>query len=382
MRVEPPPELAELRANLRPFVEAELFPIAAEIDRDGRVPRRAWEALRSQGLLGLLLPAAYGGAEADLPTYCMAMEEVARAHRVFTLLIDATSGLTPVGILRHGTEEQRRRFLPGLAAGTLRAAFGLTEPDAGSDAAAIRTRAEKVAGGWRIQGRKQWISGADEADLVLVMAVTDPAKQGRGRISAFLVERGTPGMTVTRVDRTIGSAAIALADLAFEDCVVPEAALLGTAGEGFGIAMGSLTHGRLGVSAACIGAADRLLGLSVDFAKARHTFGEPLANRQAIQWMLADSAVDIETARALTYDTLRRVAAGTPIGAAASLCKLHCSEMVGRVADRAVQIHGGAGLVRGEELPVERFYRDVRHYRVGEGSSEIQRMLIARELLR
>lgn len=383
MRVEPSDELKELRSQLRPFVEERLFPLAEEIDRSGKVPRAAWDALREQGLLGLLLPPEYGGAGADLPTYCLAMEEVARAHRVFTLLIDATSGLTPVAILRHGTEAQRRRFLPGLCAGTLRCAFALTEPDAGSDAAAIRTRAERApGGGWRIDGRKQWISGGHEADVVMVMAVTDPTKPGaRGRISAFLVERGTPGFSVARVDRTIGSAAIELADLAFDGCVVPEEALLGVEGEGFAIAMGSLIHGRLGVSAACIGAADRLLQMSIEFAKARHTFGKPLADRQAIQWMLADSAVDIETARAFAYETLRNVAAGRETGAAASMCKLYCSEMVGRVADRAVQIHGGAGLVRGA-FPVERFYRDVRHYRVGEGSSEIQRMLIARDLLK
>ena len=380
MRVEPSEELAELRRGLRGFVEAELYPVAEEIDRTGQVPRRAWDLLRDQGLLGLLLPPAHGGAGADLPTYCLAMEEVARAHRVFTLLIDATSGLTPVGILRHGTAAQRERFLPGLCAGTLRAAFGLTEPGCGSDAAALTTRAERVPGGWRIRGRKQWISGAHEADVVMVLAVTDPSRRGRGRISAFLVERGTPGMAVTRVDTTLGSAAIALADLAFEDCVVPEEALLGAEGEGFAIAMGSLTHGRLGVSAACIGAADRLLGMSVDFARTRQTFGAPLSDRQAIQWMLADSAVEIETARALTYDTLRNLALGRDIGTAASMCKLYCSEMVGRVADRAVQVHGGAGLVRGD-FPVERFYRDVRHYRIGEGSSEIQRMLIARALL-
>jgi acyl-CoA dehydrogenase len=334
MRTEPSEELAELRVQLRAFVEAELFPIAEEIDRTGQVPRRAWDLLREQGLLGLLLPPAYGGAEADLPTYYMAMEEVARAHRVFTLLIDATSGLTPVGILRHGTEEQRQRYLPGLWSGTMRAAFGLTEPDCGSDAAALKTRAEPVPGGWRINGRKQWISGAHEADVVMVMAVTDPTKRGQGRISAFLAERGTPGMDVTRVDTTIGSAAIELADLALDDCIVPESALLGKAGNGFAIAMGSLTHGRLSVSASCIGAADRLLGMSIDFAKARHTFGAPLSDRQAVQWMLADSAVEIETARAFTYDTLRNHAAGRDIGPAASMCKLYCSEMVGRVADR------------------------------------------------
>ena len=184
---------------------------------------------------------------------------------------------------------------------------------------------------------------------------------------------------MTRVDTTIGSEAIKLADLAFDDCFVPDAAVLGEVGAGFGIAMGSLTSGRLGVACSCIGAADRLLEMSVAHAKARHTFGKPLAERQAIQWMLADSATELAATRALVYETLRQASAGAEPRVAGGMCKLYASEMVERVADRAVQIHGGMGLVRG--FPVERFYRDVRHYRVGEGASEIQRMLIARDLL-
>ncbi|MDB5376105.1 MAG: acyl-CoA dehydrogenase [Rubritepida sp.] len=380
MRLEPSEELAELRGQVRRFVEDKLDPIAAEIDRSGEVPDVAWTLLREQGWLGLLLPAEAGGGGADLMTYCLVMEEVARSHRVFTLILDATSGLTPLGILHHGSQAQKDRWLRGLTEGTLRAAFGLTEPDAGSDAAAMRTKAERVPGGWKINGRKHWISGGHVADVVMVMAVTDPEKRARGGIGAFLVERGTPGFEVTRVDTTIGSEAIKLGELTFTDCVVPDEALLGDPGQGFAIAMGSLTNGRLGVSAACIGAADRLLSLAVEHAKQRVTFGKPLAERQAIQWMLADSAMEIEAARALLYDTLRKVVAGQNFGTLASMCKVVCSEMVGRVADRSVQVHGGMGLVRG--FSVERFYRDIRHYRVGEGASEIQRMLIARDLLK
>jgi acyl-CoA dehydrogenase len=380
MRLEPSEELAELRGQVRRFVEDKLDPIAAEIDRSGEVPDAAWTLLREQGWLGLLLPAEAGGGGADLMTYCLVMEEVARSHRVFTLILDATSGLTPLGILHHGSPAQKDRWLRGLTEGTLRAAFGLTEPDAGSDAAAMRTKAERVPGGWKINGRKHWISGGHVADVLMVMAVTDPEKRARGGIGAFLVERGTPGFEVTRVDTTIGSEAIKLGELTFTDCVVPDEALLGDPGQGFAIAMGSLTNGRLGVSAACIGAADRLLSLAVEHAKQRVTFGKPLAERQAIQWMLADSAMEIEAARALLYDTLRKVVAGQNFGTLASMCKVVCSEMVGRVADRSVQVHGGMGLVRG--FSVERFYRDIRHYRVGEGASEIQRMLIARDLLK
>ena len=373
------PELAEVRAAMRRFAIERLEPIAEEIDRTGEVPAAAIAALRDQGYLGMRLPAEYGGGDFDLATYCLALEEFARSHRVFTLLLDATSGLTPIAIARAGTIEQKRKYVPGLAAGSMSASFALTEPEAGSDSAAIRTRAVRGDGGWILNGRKQYISGAHRAEVVLVIAVTDPARRTRGGITAFLVDRGTPGFTVTRVDTTIGSEAIKLADLAFDDCFVPDAAVLGEVGAGFGIAMGSLTSGRLGVSCSCIGAADRLLEMSVAHAKARHTFGKPLAERQAIQWMLADSATELAAARALVYETLRQASAGAEPSVAGGMCKLYASEMVGRVADRAVQIHGGMGLVRG--FPVERFYRDVRHYRVGEGASEIQRMLIARDLL-
>jgi acyl-CoA dehydrogenase len=374
------PDLAEVRSAMRRFATERLEPLAEEIDRTGDIPEAAIALLRDQGYLGMRLPAEYGGGEFDLATYCLALEEFARSHRVFTLILDATSGLTPIAIARSGSVEQKRKYVRGLATGTLNASFALTEPEAGSDAAAIRTRATRGDGGWILNGRKQYISGAHRADVVLVIAVTDPAKRARGGITALLVDRGTPGFSVTRVDTTIGSEAIKLADIAFEDCFVSDGAVLGEVGAGFGIAMGSLTSGRLGVSCSCIGAADRLIEMSVAHAKARHTFGKPLAERQAIQWMLADSATELASARALVYETLRQANAGTEPTVAGGMCKLYASEMVGRVADRAVQIHGGMGLVRG--FPVERFYRDVRHYRVGEGASEIQRMLIARELFK
>lgn len=374
------PELREVRAVMRRFTTDVLEPIAVEIDRRDDIPESALVALREHGYLGMRLPGAFGGGDHDLATYCLALEEFSRSHRVFTLLLDATSGLCPIAIARAGTAAQKQKYVAGLASGRLRASFALTEPDAGSDAAAIKTRATRADGGWRLSGRKQYISGAHVADVLLVIALTDPAKRARGGITAFLVDRGTPGFTVNRVDTTIGSAAIKLADISFDDCFVADSAVLGEVGAGFAIAMGSLTSGRLGVACSCIGAADRLLEMSVAYAKQRQTFGKPLAERQAVQWMLADSATEIATARALVYEVLRQANAGEEPATAAGMCKLYCSEMVGRVADRAVQIHGGMGLVRG--YPVERFYRDVRHYRVGEGASEIQRMLIAREMLK
>lgn len=380
MKLEISPELAELRGVLRRFVTEKLEPIALEIDRTGEVPAGALTLLREQGYLGMRLPAEFGGGGHDLSTFCLVLEEFSRSHRMFTLFLDATSGLNPIAIARYGSAEQKARYVSGLASGHLRASFGLTEPEAGSDSQSMKTRAEKIEGGWRLNGRKHWISGAHVADVVMVMALTDPAKRARGGITAFLIDKGTPGFNVTRVDTTIGSDPIKLAELTIEDCVVPDSAVLGEVGQGFRIAMDSLTSGRLGVACSCLGTADRLIEMSAAFAKQRITFGQPLAERQAIQWMLADSVAELEMARAYTYETLRRVDAGEEVGSAASICKLTCSEMVGRVADRAVQIHGGAGLMRGSV--VERFFRDVRHYRVGEGSSEIQRMLIARDLLR
>lgn len=380
MRLDLSPEHAELRTALRAFTRTKLDPIATEMDRTGEVPDSAIPLLREHGYLGMTLPTEYGGGGVDVGTYCLTLEEFSRSHRMFTLLLDYSTGLCPVGILRFGTDAQKRRWIPGLVSGDLRAAFALTEPEAGSDSAAIRTRAERRPGGWAINGRKHYISGGHNADVLLVIAVTDPERRARGGISAFLVPRGTPGFTVTRIDQTIGSDVVRLGELTFEDCIVPDDALLGAEGDGFRIAMSSLVNGRLGVASSCIGAADKLLDMSVEHAKSRVTFGKPLAERQAIQWMLADSAVELELGRAYLYETLRRVAAGEDVGSAASMCKLYCTEMAGRVADRAVQIHGGMGLVR--SYTVERFFRDLRHYRVGEGSSEVQRMLIARELLK
>ena len=380
MKIELTPELEELRAEVRRFTDRELEPLARLIDSTGEIPQQAWDVMREAGYLGMRLPEEYGGTSASLSQMCIVLEEFSRSHRVLTGLIDATSGLTPSAFVRHGSPAQREKYVRKLATGEMRAAFALTEPGAGSDSAAISTRAEKVGGGWKINGRKHFISGGHVADVLMVMTVTDAQKRARGGITALLVEKGAPGFTVTRVDTTIGSEAWKLAELSFDDCFVPDAAVMGKVGEGFRIAMESLTDGRMAVACCCIGAADRLLELMTAHARERVTFGQPLAERQAIQWMLADTAVDIATARTLTYETLRQIEAGRTVGSAPSMCKLYCSEMVGRVTDRAVQVFGGQGLIRG--FPIERFYRDVRHYRIGEGTSEVHRMIIARELLR
>lgn len=379
MNVSIPADLEALRGATRTFVQRELEPHVEVIDRTGEVPADVVRVMAANGYLGARLPESYGGAGLGLFALCIVLEELARSHRVFTLLATETSGLTPLLIWKHGTEEQKRRYLPPLTSGQLRTAFALTEPGAGSDSAAIQTRATAVAEGWRLDGRKHFINGGDVADFVLVMALTDAERRARGGISAFLLDRGTPGFEISRIDTTIGSGAIKLAELTFDNCVVPDSAMLGSPGQGFAMAMETLAEGRLSVAASCIGAADRLLELSLEHAVGRTTFGKPLSERQAIQWMLADSEVELATARCVTYEALRQVEGGGATGAGPSISKLYCSEMVGRVADRAVQIHGGMGVIRG--VSIERFYRDVRHYRIGEGTSEIQRMLIAKEII-
>lgn len=380
MKFELSPELTQMRDALRKFARAELEPLEDAIDRTGELSPHLLPLLGKHGYLSMRLPVDVGGAGMGLFPYCLMLEEFSRSHRVFGLLASAGGGLTPIAIARHGSAEQKRKYLAGLMDGSMRTAFALTEPAGGSDNSAMTTRGDKVAGGWVLNGRKHYINGAHDAHFIVVIAITDPVKRTRGGVTAFLVDKGTPGFNVTRVDTTMGSDVIKLAEIEFADCRVPDGAVLGKPGQGFDLAKESLRDGRMAVSCSCIGTADRLLEMSAAHAKSRVTFGKPLAERQAIQWMLADSEVDIAAGRAMVYQTLTQIDEGRDVGTAASICKLYCSEMVGRVADRAVQIHGGMGIVQG--YPVERMYRDVRHYRIGEGSSEVQRMLIAKDVLK
>lgn len=377
--LDPAPELAEMRQAIRKVVEGEFARFADGLDVDGVFPPELVAAFARHGFLGVRIGEAFGGPGMSLTQYCLIQEEVSRVHPNLSLLVSSTSGLAPSALHRHGTPEQKQKYLPGFVSGTMRSAFALTEAEAGSDSAAIRTRAVAARGGFVINGIKNFISLADIADVVLVMAVTDPEKRGRGGITAFLVDRGTPGLAITRVDRTMGSGAWTLAEVTLTDCFVPADAVLGQVGGGFPIAMETLDEGRLSVASICLGAADRLLELATVHAQERRTFGGRLADRQAIQWMLADSATDITATRCMIQATLRAHESGQPVGTAASMCKLFSTEMANRVADRALQIHGASGVLRGSA--VERAYRDLRLFRIGEGASEIQRMVIARGLV-
>jgi acyl-CoA dehydrogenase len=294
--------------------------------------------------------------------------------------VGTNNGIGSLGILFDGTEEQKRAYLPKLAGGEWTGAFALTEPNAGSDAAAIESTAVRQGEVFILNGRKQWITNADVAEVFTVMAVTDRDKRARGGITAFLVHRDTPGLTITRPHATMGFRGSHVCDLIFEDARVPAGNVLGKVGDGFKVAMKVLERGRLTMGAVCVGAAQRLLELSVAHAKQRVQFGKPIAEQQAIQFMLADTATEIYACRSMLHQTAWRMDRGERPTKEVAMVKLHCSEMVGRAADRAVQIHGGMGYMR--DYPVERYYRDVRLIRIYEGTSEIQRLIIAREVLK
>lgn len=372
-------DLAELQASLRRLAEGRLSGFPALMAEHGRFTAEMVDVFAEHGLLGVRIGEQWGGAAMSLREYCLVQQELARVSPILSLLVSSTSGLAPMAIQRHGTELQRSRYLAALVDGRARTCFALTEPEAGSDAGSLRTRAERVEGGWRLDGIKHFITLADDAQLMMVMAVTDRSRGARGGITAFLVDVPADGLAVTRVDRTIGTPAWTLGEITLDRVLVADDQVLGEVGRGFAIAMESLDEGRLNVASICLGAAESLLERSVNHATERVTFGAPLADRQAIQWMLADSATEIAAARGLIDSALEAIETGRPVGAAASMAKLFASEMAFRVADRAVQIHGAMGVL--DHSPVGAMFRDLRLFRIGEGASEIQRMLIARTLL-
>lgn len=380
MRVEVPEEFELLVKSMRQFLQRELDPAAEAVEREGKVPESVVAKLREGGYFGLTIPTQYGGSGLGVVAYCLVQEELAQTHSSFGTLIAGNNGIGSHALVRFGTEEQKATYLPRLASGELVSAFALSEPNAGSDAEAIETTATPRDGGFVLNGRKHFISRATVAGLFTVMAVTDRgAKPRRRGLTTFLVERGTPGFNVGPAHRTMGSDVIPAGELTFEDCRVPASNVVGEVNGGFRVAMSTLAEGRVNVAAKCVGAARRLLDLSVAYSKERVQFGRPICQNQAIQWMLADSATEIAAGRALLYATAASLDRGESVRREASMVKLFCSEMVGRVADRALQIHGGMGYMR--ELPIERMYREVRLWRIVEGTSEIQRLMIATDLL-
>ena len=370
-----------LLASVRRFVRERLVPNEQRLADEDAVPPEIVVEMRELGLFGLSLPEAYGGLGLTMEEEALVAFELARTSPAFRTLSATNNGIGGQGIVIDGTEEQKRRWLPRLATGEIIGAFALTEPGSGSDAASLATTARRDGDRYVLNGTKRFITNAPEAGIFTVMARTDPAATGAAAISAFVVERSTPGLAVGKPDRKMGQQGSHTADVIFENCRVPAANLIGgREGVGFKTAMKVLDKGRLHIAAVCVGAAERMLDDALRYAVERRQFGQPIAEFQLVQAMLADSSTEIYAARAMVVDAARRRDDGDDVTTEASCCKLFASEMCGRVADRAVQIHGGAGYVA--DYGIERFYRDVRLFRIYEGTSQIQQLVIARAMIR
>ena len=372
------PETFDLLLDaIRRFVAERLVPMEAEVAETNAIPDSLVQEMRDLGLFGLSITEEYGGLGLSMEEEVRVVFELGRTSPAFRSVAGTNIGIGSQSIVFAGTQEQKARYLPRLASGEIIGSFALTEPDAGSDAMSLRTTARRDGDGYVLIGTKRYITNAPVAGLFTVMART-----GKGRsadaISCFLVEAGTSGLSVGKPDKKMGQAGSLTCDVVFDDCRVPANALLGeTEGNGFRTAMKVLDKGRLHIAALCVGMAERLIRESVTFATTRTQFGKPIAEFQLIQAMIADSQADTLAARALVLEAARARDAGQRITMEAACAKMFASEMLGRVADRAVQIHGGAGYMA--EYAVERFYRDVRLFRIFEGTTQIQQIVIARE---
>jgi len=374
-----PEDLIAMQRAVRDFARNEIAPLAAELDR---APRFPWETLRKMGelgLLGVLTDEAYGGAGLDHLAYVVLLEEIAAADAAHATIMSVTNGLPQRMLGDHGTEEQRRRYLPRLATGEWIGAFCLSEPQAGSDAAALTTRAVKADGGYVLNGTKAWITSGGEAQLYLVMAKTDPSAGPRG-VSCFLVEKDTPGVHFGAPEEKLGQHAAITTTVTFEDCFVPEDARLGPEGQGFVIAMSGLDGGRIGIAALAVGVARAAFETARDYAAERTAFGKPIHEFQAIGFKLADMITQIDAARLLTHRAAWLKDRGFRTTREAAMAKLTASEMSARVTHDAVQVLGGYGYTK--DYPVERYFRDARVTEIYEGTSEIQRMVIHRQIFR
>ena len=367
--------------TIRRFTNERLIPAENQVEQQDAIPEAIVSEMRRIGLFGMTIPKNYGGLGLSVEQQVRATFEFTRASCVYRARFSTTLGLCSQAILFNGTNEQKSEWLPKLASGDATAAFALTEPQAGSDAGAITTKAVKAGNGYMISGQKCYITNAPEADVFVVMARTDPDTTSAKGISAFIVPANTPGIEVASWDRKLGNHGSHTAQIFFDDCHVLGANLLGgVEGQGFKNAMAGINIARMHVAATCVGQADRLIKMGRDYAKGRIQFGHPISDFQAVQHMLAESYAESLAARSMVLETARLIDAGERPLADMSSCKLFASEMVCRVADRILQIHGGAGYMA--TFDVERFYRDVRLFRIFEGASEVHKMIISREMLK
>jgi len=368
-----------IQDTVREFVESEVLPTAGELDRVAQFPSRAIERLADLGLLGMTIPEEYGGTGLDSLTAALVIEEIARGSASLAVTISVSNSVCAGPIARYGTEDQRRRYLPPLSRGEMLGGFSLTEPDSGSDAAHLRTRADRRGDFYILSGDKAWVTNVQVGSVFLVLAATDPTLGAHG-ITAFLVEREFPGFSFGKVEDKMGLRSSLTGGILLEDCHVPTSNRLGEEGQGFKIAMSTLDGARIGIAAQAVGIARGALEESLAFARQRKAFGKTISEFQAIQFMLADMSTAVEAARLLVHRAAwLRDREGRPHTREASIAKLFATEMVNRVAYQAVQIHGAYGYSR--EYPVERYYRDARVTTIYEGTSEIQRLVIARWLL-
>ena len=365
-------------ATVREFAARELLPIAADLDHTSRFPAEVIAKAAELGLLGLTVPEVYGGPGLDHVAYVVAHEELARASAGFQTIVTVNTSLVCEPILRWGTEEQKRRYLPDLVSGRRLGCYCLTEPAAGSDAMALRTTATLRDGIWFLSGTKIFVTNGAEADLCLVYARSEDAPGARG-ISAFLVEKSFSGVKVGKVEKKLGIKCSSTTELIFDGCRVPAENLLGGRGEGGRIALATLDGGRIGIAAQALGIARACLEEATAYAQQRQQFGQPIANFQAVRWGLADMATRLDAARLLTYRAAALRSAGRPCTQEAAMAKLFASETAMWAAHRAVQIFGGYGYT--QEYPVERYFRDAKITEIYEGTSEIQRLVISRHLL-
>jgi acyl-CoA dehydrogenase len=380
MDYELPENIRLMRDSARRFVKNELEPISQQVEEEGKIPENVVQKMREMGFFGLSIPEEYGGMGLGTLGECVMNEEFGKTNVCFRSRFGTNNGIGSQGILIDGTPEQKEKYLPKIASGEWTAAFALTEPNAGSDAANIQTKAEKKGDVYLLNGLKHFITNGDIADVSTVMAVTDKTKGPKG-VTAFIVEKTFPGYSVGKIDKKMGIHGNNTSEIVFEDCQVPAKNIIGLQeGRGFSTAMKVLEKGRITIAAVCVGTAQYCLDLSLAHSKQRVQFGKPICVNQAIQWMLADMALAIYTARQIVYHAAWCRDQKQRVTQQAAMVKVYCTEMVNRVVDSALQIHGGMGYMK--ESPIERIYRDMRLFRIFEGTSEVQRMVIARELLK
>ncbi|MEK7747541.1 MAG: acyl-CoA dehydrogenase family protein [Nitrospirota bacterium] len=375
-------EQVMLRDMVRKFAQNEVKPLARQIDKEQNVDivKSLLKKGSELGLTGILFPEAYGGSGMGEIGYCILLEELSYACASTTVSYGAHMGLAGMSIFLGGTEAQKQKYLTALAGGQKIGAYALTEPGAGSDAANLQLSAREDGDFYVLNGTKLWITNGDIADIIIVYASTDAKLKARGGITAFIVDVPTTGFTANRIHDKMGLRGSSTAELVFQDVRVPKENLLGNLGFGFQIAMQTLDESRLSLAAGCLGAAKEMIAMSVDFAKKRVTFGQPIATFQAIQWMLAEMASEIYQMESIIYRTAWMFDQGKKIAREGAICKLFCSEALGRIVDKAVQIHGGNGFMG--EHPVERYYRDARINRIFEGTNEIQKIVIAEDVIK